>query len=246
MKVTLDDLRSMERLHVNAWPAFETARVDGWLWRYSGGGSQRANSVSTLDFSGRDPAVALDKIEALYKAKGVPALVHTFDASAPRNVADLLRARGYGQGETTLTMVKPVEAAGRPSNVEILQAPTAEWREVYLGVITEDRRAVNARILETIPRPCAFFACRAGGHIVSTGLGVADGEFAVVECMTTRREVRRQGAANAVLRGLECWAKDHGVRVLGLQVVVTNSPAVGLYRDLGFSPVATNQFWVRG
>jgi N-acetylglutamate synthase len=58
MQITADDLRRIERLHVRAWPAFETAEIDGWLWRYSGGGSQRANSVSTVAFSGRNPATA--------------------------------------------------------------------------------------------------------------------------------------------------------------------------------------------
>ena len=43
-----DDLRRVERLHVRAWRALETAIIHGWLWRYSGGGSQRANSVWSL------------------------------------------------------------------------------------------------------------------------------------------------------------------------------------------------------
>jgi hypothetical protein len=47
-----DDRVHMERAHVFAWPALRTAVIDGWLWRASGGGSQRANSVSTIDFHG--------------------------------------------------------------------------------------------------------------------------------------------------------------------------------------------------
>jgi len=50
-----DERVRMERAHVQAWPALHTARIDGWLWRASGGGSQRANSVSTIDFTGTDP-----------------------------------------------------------------------------------------------------------------------------------------------------------------------------------------------
>jgi GNAT superfamily N-acetyltransferase len=245
MQVTVEDLRGMERLHVRAWPASETAEIDGWLWRYSGGGSQRANSVSTVDFTGDDVTAALDEVEARYEVKGAPARVHTYGASAPMNVVDLLSARGYGNGDSTLTMVKPVEHAIPPSDIEVFDRATDEWREVYLGVITENRRAVNARILETIPTPRAFFACRRGGNIISTALGVADGGRAVVECMATRLESRRNGGAQAVLRALECWAAEKGVRMLGLQVVATNAPAVALYRGLGFAAVATNRFWVR-
>jgi N-acetylglutamate synthase len=245
MDVSVDELRLLERLHVKAWPAVETAKIYGWLWRYSGGGSQRANSVSTVDFTGDDPVAALEEVEARYRAKGAPARVHTFDASAPGNVGDLMRARGYRTGDTTLTMVKPVGRARLSSDVDISEAATVDWRDVYLGAITPNRRAVNARILDTIPRPRAFFACRRGGNVISTGLGVADGGLAVVECMATRLEARRQGGAEAVLRTLECWAGEQGVRMLGLQVVATNAPGLALYGRCGFTAVATNEFWVR-
>ena len=49
-------LLAIERAAVRAWPAGETRDVDGWLWRYSGGGSQRANSVSALAYRARDEA----------------------------------------------------------------------------------------------------------------------------------------------------------------------------------------------
>jgi GNAT superfamily N-acetyltransferase len=239
-----DELLALERLSVRAWPAFETARVDGWLWRYSGGGSQRANSASTIDFSGGDPAAALDQVEALYRAKGVPAQVQVCDASVPEGLDDLLLARGYGRGDTTVTMVKTIAPMDAQPDVEIAASAGAEWREVYLGAITESRRRVNARIIGTIPKPCAFFACRRDGRVISTALGVADGERAIIECMATRAEARRQGGALAVLRALERWAYAQGVRTLGLQVVAANAPALALYRGLGFAPVGSNRFWV--
>ena len=70
MQIAADDLRRIERLHVRAWPAFETANIDGWLWRYSGGGSQRANAVSTIDFTGAEVEHAVDEVESRYHAIG--------------------------------------------------------------------------------------------------------------------------------------------------------------------------------
>src|SRR4051794_7452971 len=137
MQIVADELRSIERLHVRAWPAFETADIHGWLWRYSGGGSQRANSVSTVDFAGGDPAIALDEVEARYRARNAIVRVHSYDLSAPAGIVDLLQARGYRAGETTLTMAKPVGASNPPDDVEIDAVPNAQWLEVYLGAITE-------------------------------------------------------------------------------------------------------------
>jgi ribosomal protein S18 acetylase RimI-like enzyme len=243
--VAAAELRAVERLHVKAWPALETACIDGWLWRHSGGGSQRANSVSTLDFTGDEAARALDRIEALYRAKGAPARVHTFDAGAPPGLDAMLIARGYVEGEATVTMVKPVGPQTPPPDVEASDAPGAEWREVYLGAITESRRRVNAMILAGIPEPRAFFVCRRGGRVISTALGVAEGGHAVVECVATRSDARRSGGAEAVLRALEAWAARQKAHTLGLQVAAGNEPAIALYCRLGFDAVCINRFWVR-
>jgi GNAT superfamily N-acetyltransferase len=243
MQITADDLRRIERLHVRAWPALETANIHGWLWRYSGGGSRRANSVSTVDFAGNDPANALDEVEARYRARNAIVQVHTYDLSAPAGLADLLQVRGYGSGETTLTMVKAVGPPNPSADVEVAATPSAEWREVYLGAISESRRRVNARILGAVPQPCAYFSYRRAGQVISTALCVNDGDFAAVECMATRAEARRQGGADAVLRSLEAWAAARGARTLALQAVAINTPAVALYTRFGFASVATNLFW---
>jgi ribosomal protein S18 acetylase RimI-like enzyme len=243
MQIATDDLRRIERLHVRAWPAFETADIHGWLWRYSGGGSQRANSVSTVDFSGGDAATALDEVEARYRARQTPVRLHTYDLSAPAGLVDLLQARGYRGGETTLTMAKPVGASDPPADVEVTAAANAEWQEVYVGALSESRRSVNARILARVPQPCGFFSCWRAGQVISTGLCVADGDFAVIECMATRAEARRQGGAEAVLRSLEAWAAARGVKTLALQAVADNTAAIPLYTRFGFAPVATNRFW---
>ena len=243
MQIADDDIRRIERLHVRAWPAFETADIHGWLWRYSGGASQRANSVSTVDFTGNDPAAALDEAEARYRARDAIVRLHTYDLSAPAGIMDLLQARGYRGGETTLTMAKAVETSNPPDDVEVAATPNAEWQEVYLGAISESRRSVNARILGAVPQPCGFFSCRRAGQVISTGLCVADGDFAVIECMATRAEARRQGGADAVLKSLEAWAAERGVKTLALQAVADNTAAIPLYTRFGFAPVATNRFW---
>src|ERR1700727_1869296 len=125
MQPSADDVRAIERLHVRAWPALETAVIGGWLWRYSGGGSQRANSVSTVQFTGDDPAAALDEVEARYRAREAPIRVQTYDLTAPDGLTKLLQARRYGEGETTTTLMKPVSARDLPAGVEIAEAGDA-------------------------------------------------------------------------------------------------------------------------
>ncbi len=83
----------MERAHVLAWPALKSAVIGGWLWRASGGGSQRANSVSTIDFHGTDLNAAIDCVESRYQALGQPARFQTFDETSPGGLEKTLRDR---------------------------------------------------------------------------------------------------------------------------------------------------------
>ena len=157
MQVTADDLTRIERLHVRAWPALESADINGWLWRYSGGGSKRANSVSTVDFSGNNPMLALDEVEARYRARNATAQVHTYDLSAPTAIAELLQGRGYGISETTLTMAKTLGLPSPSADVEVAAVPTAEWREVYLGAISESRAGSMPKFSTRCRSPAPIF-----------------------------------------------------------------------------------------
>jgi GNAT superfamily N-acetyltransferase len=244
MQISRADRVRMERAHVRAWPALRTANIDGWLWRSSGGGSQRANSVSTVDFTGNDPERAVRQAEALYHAAGQPARFQIFDETSPSGLADFLRARGYRCCEPTVTMFKRVGPVGESAEVERRVHAWNGWQDAYLGEISESRRVVAAEILTRIPVPRAFFGLRRGGEIVSTALCVAGCGCAVVECVTTRVDARRQGAARAVLTVVEHWAALQEVDWLGLQVVAGNTAAVPLYRRLGFVDGAANSFWL--
>ena len=244
MQITRDDRIRMERAHVLAWPALRAADVQGWLWRSSGGGSQRANSVSTIDFRGFDPEAAIDDIEARYHALGAPARFQTFDETSPPELPDLLRRRGYHPAEPTVTMFKRCGPGIAVTDVLAKDHAWADWRSVYLAEITENRRAINGLILDRIAAPHRFFGCHRNGRLASTGLCVLGFKCAVIECVTTRSTARRQGAARAVLTALEGWAAEQDADWVGLQVVATNGPAIALYERLGFVPGATNTFWV--
>jgi GNAT superfamily N-acetyltransferase len=245
MQTTNETARALERLHVRAWPASETARIDGWLWRWSGGGSQRANSVSTVDFTGNDPAAALDQVEARYRAKRAPARFQTFGFGQPTDLPALLTARGYTAGETTLTMLAMAPPAAPPADVVVTNDPTPEWLAIYLEAITESRRAVNRQILRRVPDPRAYFAVRRDGRVISTALGVVDGGCAVAECVATASAARGQRGAQTAMHALMAWAASLGGQTVGLQVVADNSPALALYRRMGFAVVGENRFWVK-
>jgi ribosomal protein S18 acetylase RimI-like enzyme len=189
--------------------------------------------------------VAIDRVEARYRAAGAHVRFQTFDHTVPVRLTDALGRRGYRETEATTTMFKRIEPAGAVPGIEVRAHAWNEWRAAYLTEITESRRAVNAMILDRVPAPRAFFGCVHDGKVVSTALCVVGFGCAVVECVTTRADFRRQGLAAASMEALLHWASAQPADLIGLQVVSSNLPAMGLYQRLGFVAGATNRFWVR-
>ena len=238
-----DGLIGIERAAVRAWPAGETRRVDGWLWRYSGGGSQRANSVSALSYEGADVEGTIDAIEALYREHGAPVRFQVgFPLSRPDDLDQRLAARGYEIHDPVTTLLKSVEPVTASMDVVMREAPSEGWLSVYLANVTPDRRPFATAILARVPGPCVFAEAIREGAVIATALGVFHENTVIAECVGTASTARRQGAAAAVMRALEAWGGGLGAHTIGLQAVTTNMPAQGLYAALGYAPSGTYHY----
>lgn len=244
--LTTDDLLAIERTAVHAWPASETRDIGGWLWRYSGGGSQRANSVSPLTFHGTDADAAISEAEELYFARNAPSRFQVgLQLSAPTDLDVRLAERGYRIHEPVTTLAKSIGEVRLPEGTEIAERPGEGWMEVYLSNITADRRSAASGILASIPEPRAFLAVIASSQVVSTALAVLHGKVVIAECIGTRAEARRTGAASRVMAALEAWGCEQGATIAALQAVATNAPAQGLYSALGYKKVNAYHYRVR-
>jgi ribosomal protein S18 acetylase RimI-like enzyme len=244
LRLSRDELVHIERAAVRAWPALETINIDGWLWRYTGGGSQRANSVSTLIFCGRDTDAAITDSELRYRSRSAPTLFQICEINQPVDVDSRLAQRGYRVGETCTTLAKTVDSAAMLGNVEVSEYPTSTWLTVYLAGISADRRQIAPRILERVPRPRAFVLLRDGGQPTSTALGVACDGVIIAECISTLPDRRRAGHGKQVMQALEAWGVTQDATFIALQAVATNVLALGLYARLGYQRVSCYHYRV--
>lgn len=243
-----DDLRSVEAAIAAAWPADETRAIGGWLWRASGGGYGRANSVATLGCPG-DVEAAIDEVEALYQARSAPVLIQVTDASEPADLSQRLASRGYRVGDENATMVLDLGGAvPRPVvensafEIETTAEATADWIETYATVLDTSRRASAPRILARVPRPCHMIGVRRDGRHIATVLLIVSGPIAVVECVATRSEARRSGAGRVGMEVAIETARRAGARRVALSMVANNGPARRLYEALGFVEVGRNRY----
>jgi GNAT superfamily N-acetyltransferase len=232
------DLMRIERAAVRAWPALETAPVAGWLWRFSGGGSQRANSVSPLDFTGADVEAAIAESEDRYRARGAAAMFQICDVASPADLDQRLAGRGYRLQEPCTCLAKELAPSlAMPTGIEVAAQPGPEWLGVYCAGITPSRREAAPAILARVPAPAAFLLWRQYGVPVSVALAVASDGVVIAECVATLSAYRRQGASERIMRGLEAWGVAHGARLAALQAVAANQPAQALYAKLDYQRV---------
>ena len=226
---------AMELAAARAWPPGHIAAFDGWQVRTSGGRGRRANSVLPLAYTGRDLDATIDNVERHYRGRGLKSYFQLSSLAAPDGLDERLAARGYTCEEPTLLLAKPLSAAPMPDAAEVLDEPSPEWMAIFTAPLAGGRAAEVPEILARVPAPRAYFLLRRDDVALATALAVLSPEgIAVVECVATRAERRRSGAAHAVMDALEAWAVAQGATVAALQVTEGNTAARALYTGRGY------------
>ncbi|MGN9812129.1 GNAT family N-acetyltransferase [Micromonospora sp. BQ11] len=227
-----------------AWPAAVRGRLGDWLLRSAAGWSGRANSALPVGDPDRPLPAAVDAIESWYAERGQPAMVNTpLPLAAP--VGAELDARGWDTRPPVLVQTVPLSAippavephtvgAGSPP-IELATAPSEDWLAIAAG--RKGGLPDAARHVLTAVDRVRFAQVYADGTLVAIGRGTVTGEgrwlgLSLIEVVP---EARRQGLAGRVVRGLAAWGAAEGASHAFLQVEQRNSPAVTLYRALGFT-----------
>ncbi|MEV5763423.1 GNAT family N-acetyltransferase [Micromonospora sp. NPDC052213] len=221
-----------------AWPAAVRGRLGDWLLRAADGWTGRANSALPVGDPDRPLPAALDAVERWYADLGQPALVNTpLPLAAP--VGAELDARGWGSGPPVLVQTVPLAglspaAAGSPP-VELAAAPSDDWLAVVAG--SKGGLPDAARHVLTAVGQVRFAHVYADGALVAVGRGAVtgSGRWLGLSVIEVRPEARRQGLAGRVIRALADWGAATGASRAFLQVEQRNTPAVALYRTLGFT-----------
>lgn len=240
-------IRTLEELSLNAWPAPQTAFMDGWVLRFAHGYTRRANSINPL-FPGRQAAP--DKIaacEELYRERGLNVTFKLTSAVEPGDLDGILEQAGYQLDAPTSVQTLDLAAFGGSPGETISLAPSLNetWLESYarFSGVQERNRPFLRQILEGIlPKHC-FAAAHQGSKPVACGMGVVQDGWIGLYDIVTAPDYRQQGIGRQIVSGLLAWGKAHGARRAYLQVMLNNPPALRLYASLGFTECY--QYWYR-
>ena len=228
--VVLDDLMRA------GWPALDEVEVDGWVARFSGGVTQRANSVMPLA-APADLDAALDHVERLYAARGLPVVFQLGPSARPAGLDDVLAVRGYAFGSPTSVQTAVVgEVPPHDPGVSVAESPSDEWLDLWWQVDGRgDRSALDVAVKVLCGGPALYASVRDSAGVVAVGRLALVGEWGGVYCMAVRADARRRGYGAAVLSGLLLAGRARGVTRAWLHVRAENTAALSLYRRAGFT-----------
>lgn len=233
------EIQALEGRAFRAWPALETATVAGWVQRFSGGYTKRANSINALEPDSEFTSNLRSALEAPYRERGLPP-IWRLTPLAPAGADRLLAEAGYRLIDHSLVQRAPIDSrfAADPE-VRIDSTPSAAWLEGFatLSPVSPAHRQTMARMLQSIAAPVGFARVEDAGQPIAFALGVVDGDHVGLFDVLVAPQARRRGLARRLTQSIGAWGGGHGARFAYLQVVATNTAAMPLYADLGFHTV---------
>lgn len=231
-----DDVRLLEELNFNAWPALRTMHYDGWLLRCSGGQSRRVNSVNPLQSGVLDTECKIAEAEAIYQRWGRKA-VFRLTPLADEGLSQKLAARGYMTEAPTFVQLATARP-GKPSGgMLLLERANANWFDAALqmrGLAGEDAILFRAQH-EAVGVQARWALVRDGEQTVGVGVVAVERGWAGLHGIHVAKAARRHGIARALSEGLTGAAYALGARRVWLQVEQANAAALALYASLGFT-----------
>ncbi|WP_320066383.1 GNAT family N-acetyltransferase [Micromonospora sp. RTGN7] len=130
---------------------------------------------------------------------------------------------------------EPTRGAAEPPPVELVAAPSDNWLAIAAG--RKGSLPDAARHVLTAVDRIRFAQVYADGELIAIGRGTVTGQgrWLGVTLVEVLPHARRQGLATRVVCALADWGAALGATDAFLQVEQRNTPAVVLYRALGFT-----------
>ncbi|CAN7159681.1 GNAT family N-acetyltransferase [Knoellia sp. LjRoot47] len=251
----------LQRVMGPAWGAIERESLGDWELRASQGFTQRGNSVLPVGDPGLPLAEAVDRVEAWYAVRGLPARVSLagptgFEPADDPLGAELL-SRGWTSGDRTLNLTSSTEtvaatAAATPDTGGAEVRISADLDDAWLDAYSQSRpldRDIAAQVLTGSPDQLFAAIGLGGGLAQRLGMStpgsrdprpVAIGRLALAQgwaglaAVWTDPAMRGRGLATRVTTALAVRARADGIRLVHLQVEADNATAIRLYERLGF------------
>ena len=242
--------RRIEEASLNAWPSIHQVLLDGWLLRFAGGFTKRANSIIPLYPSLQPSLEKIRYCENLYAREKLQTMFRLTSLIEPTSLDETLKQRRYSRMDPTsvlqveLSQVALDESSdGDEAGIRTLNLQ--EWLTAYctLSGMPDTASRLHGLLLKAIRTDATFVARYHDDEVVACGLAVIERELVGLYDILTHPAHRRVGHGRALVRSLLRRGAEIGARRAYLQVMDDNKIAQNLYEQLGFELIY--RYWYR-
>jgi ribosomal protein S18 acetylase RimI-like enzyme len=231
-------IQRLEELSFRTLPALDQDRYDGWVLRWSDGGSRRANSVNALGASSLSLSEKIAYCEDWFAERGSPAIFR-LTALADAALDDELASRGYEYSGATHVMTADLTRRKAHPGVTTSAKPSDEWLRTIDYLSSADDSTIHRlrdQLLST-GGTSSFASVEVEDRVAAIGVAIDLDGHTTIYNMNTAEHSRRRGYARAILETLMANGRAAGGSWAVLQVTDENAPALALYRGAGFVTV---------
>jgi ribosomal protein S18 acetylase RimI-like enzyme len=227
------DIAALEASSYRTWTADESDVVAGWHVTATAGLSRRVNSARDLGAAIVDDG-ALAALEAWFAARDLPLVVRETPIMSSSTGKAVRELWGFDAIDETSVMAASATQSA-VGGVRVVSSDDDDFQaELYaLNGRTDGNAVTLYRIYSRIvDRAAGVWMPGQGAAVV-----VQDGGRCAVFSLAVADSQRRQGIGTRLMAAASTWAGERGVSEMFVQVAGTNSPAIELYRSLGFEEV---------
>ena len=214
-----------------ATPGLVRSRLGDWNLRGGAGATGRANSTTAHGDPGIAIGEAVDRVEAFYEQRDVPATFQVWDETPAAVIAELDQ-RTYTQEPTTEVMAAPLDAVlGRLSHPRLAVRVDDTVPEAFARSLAAER----LREVTNTGLRARFGVAFDRETDLGVGMAVLDPPLVGLFSIKTLADRQGQGAGGAVVRALLDGLAGEHCHTVWLQVETDNTRALGWYQRLGFT-----------
>lgn len=233
-----DDLNErIEEAALNAWPAPRQMVYDGWLLRFAGGYTKRANSVNVHAPSCLPLDEKIHYCEKVYAEQGLPLIFRLPEFLTLPELDRALERNGYSRFDPTLVLGCEISTSEKmPDGCEVEELTVDAWINLR-AALTETLLShweMHRSILNVIVPQKVLLGLTFEGQPVACGMAVLEKELLGYFSIYTAASARRRGFGQAMMHALAHWGLERGASYGYLQVEWDNFAARSMYEKLGF------------
>jgi N-acetylglutamate synthase len=219
----------LQRDSESTWVPLETESLGDWVLRFSGNESARANSCRLDGRPENSTDESLLKIIDWYKTKKAAAIVQS---PKPGAFDEALARNNFVEVAHALYMIADTSAS-KQTQVVIESELSSKWFDAVMAAETKSPRLSKELLVSgSFVRFASIVDEK--NKIIATGRVSASEDLAMVTTVWVDENHRSKGLAKSIMLALGNEVFKIGHKIIALQVLKSNLPAVGLYESLGY------------